>query len=520
MITLQIRSRVVHAKSVWTTVGAGAYIAAMPPFGLWFLLPLAFAVQWGLIARAGTPWRAAGWVWLQFFAAFAIGLHWITAALLVDFARDWIYLPFAVAGLPAVLALFPALGAWVIASVAPLVLRGRPWLHLGMFAATWVTIEWMRSSLFSGFPWLLSAHGLLGQAGLAQLAWLMGPWAMALLVALFGGALGLGLAAHRRTYAPLIVMTVVLAFAWGAGELRLRSAGTAGAADAPIVRVLHSNVPQAERWATADQARHFRQLADATLRAGAEPVDLVIWPEMSVPTFLDRDRDARTGIAALLPAGAALLAGGPRAEQGQTDRLFYNTAFLLGGDGTIQDQYDKVHLVPFGEYVPFGQLLPLHIIGDVHLGYAAGETRSVFSVSPDLRVRPLICYEIGFTYLYVPARDEPTPTLLVNISNDAWFGGSIGPAQHFALARFRAIESGLPVARAVNAGISAVLDPYGRVLAQAEGDPAQGFDVAVPPPISNQRDWIVWRHFSERVLIVLTFAAMVGSISIRWVWCR
>jgi apolipoprotein N-acyltransferase len=283
---------------------------------------------------------------------------------------------------------------------------------------------------------------------------------------------------------------------------------------------MHTNVPQEERWATADQVRHFRHLADATVSAGEGPVDLVIWPEMSVPTFLDRDPDARSAIAALLPAGALLLAGGPRTEQAQTGRLFHNTAFLLGGDGTIRGQYDKVHLVPFGEYVPFGRLLPLHIIGDVHLGYTAGDDHTVFPVNPNLWVRPLICYEIGFTYLYSPTEDEPAPTLLVNISNDAWFGGSIGPAQHFALGRFRAIESGLPVARAVNGGISAVVDPYGRVLAKAEGDPVQGFDVAVPPPVSNQHNWIVWRHFLEGVLIILTFTVMVGSISSRWMWCR
>jgi apolipoprotein N-acyltransferase len=194
----------------------------------------------------------------------------------------------------------------------------------------------------------------------------------------------------------------------------------------------------------------------------------LIWPESAFPFFLTREPDALAEIANLLPPGTTLITGGARIDDSHADgsrRRAFNSVYVIDHDGTILSVYDKLHLVPFGEYLPFQDTLER--LGLMQLtkqpgGFAAGDRRRLIDAKPAPRFLPLICYEIIFPGAAIPAGERPD--WLVNVTNDAWFGISSGPYQHFQQARLRAIEEGLPFARAANNGISAVVDPVGRVV--------------------------------------------------------
>jgi apolipoprotein N-acyltransferase len=216
---------------------------------------------------------------------------------------------------------------------------------------------------------------------------------------------------------------------------------------------------------------------------------VLIWPESAFPFILSRDAGALAEIGAVLPQDTVLVTGAARAddEARPSGRArYFNAIQVIASGGHILDSYDKVHLVPFGEYLPFqtafdrlGMRQFVHVPG----GFEAG-SKSRLLVVPGLpAVAPLICYEAIFPGEVVPA-EAPRPGLLLNVTNDGWFGATIGPYQHFAQARLRAIEEGLPLIRAANTGISAIVDPYGRVLAELPLGAEGVLDGGLPQPIA------------------------------------
>ena len=244
-------------------------------------------------------------------------------------------------------------------------------------------------------------------------------------------------------------------------------------AEKPLtVRIIQPNIPQAEKWKLENRSWIFnRLLALTTLDSSAssvEKVDLFVWPETAIPFYLIDQPAALAAIAQALPDDATLMTGAVRREMGFTNsEQVYNSIYQISGDGTIMTSYDKIHLVPFGEYVPLQGWLKR--IGLQHLaeqisGFSSGTKRKLLGDDNLGKILPLICYEIAFPreILSYPAGADT----IVNITNDAWFGKTIGPRQHLYIARMRAVETGLPVIRAANTGISAVIDPYGRVVKQ------------------------------------------------------
>ena len=312
---------------------------------------------------------------------------------------------------------------------------------------------------------------------LAQAAALIGLWGLTFLaVAIFAtpAVIADDASDTRRRFLPLGLALVTLAALAMYGTLRLSRTPTSFV-DGVQLRIMQPNLQQDEKFNYGAKQRVMARYLALSDRAtgpqtsGMRDVTHLIWPESAFPFFLAREPDALAQIADLLPNGSVLITGGVRpADAAPTARgnaRAYNSVYMIDHDGTILSVYDKVHLVPFGEYLPFQPFLEklgLMQLTKVQGGFLAGDRHRTYAVPRAPRMLPLICYEIIFPGEVVPAGERPG--WLLNVTNDGWFGISTGPYQHLQQARVRAIEEGLPLVRAANTGISAIVDPLGRIV--------------------------------------------------------
>jgi apolipoprotein N-acyltransferase len=335
--------------------------------------------------------------------------------------------------------------------------------------------EWLRGHVLSGFPWNVFGYALTNPLALAQSASIFGLWGLTFIaIAVFASPAALtdDPAETRRPWLPLACGIAVIAVMAGYGEVRLRRTHT-GFVDGVHLSIMQPNLPQDTKFNYAAKDEVMKRYIALSDRAsgpqstGMRDVTHLIWPESAFPFFLTRQPDAMAQIAALLPERAVLITGAVRqaspSPSGHTRA--YNSIYAIDPNGSIRGIYDKVHLVPFGEYLPFQRTLEslgLQQLTKVAGGFLAGERRRSLELPGAPKMLPLICYEAIFPGSAVP-RDE-RPGWIVNVTNDGWFGISSGPYQHFQQARVLAIAEGLPLVRAANTGISAVIDPLGRVL--------------------------------------------------------
>ncbi|MFL6972071.1 MAG: apolipoprotein N-acyltransferase [Xanthobacteraceae bacterium] len=466
---------------------------ALAPFNLWPVMFLTFPVLVWLIdgsaaGRLGGVMSAAGAGWWFGFGYFLAGLYWVGHAFLVDAKTFGWLLPFAVAGLPAGLALFTAAG---LALARAMWTRG-PSRVLALAVALTV-VEWLRGHLLTGFPWNAYGYALTGPLVLAQSAALVGIWGLTFMaVAIFATPAVLvdERIYTRRPWLPPLCAALVLAACATYGLVRLNQTPTSFVAGVRL-RIMQPNLPQDEKFnygAKQQVMSRYLTLSDRATgpgTTGIRDVTHLIWPESAFPFFIAREPEALAQIAALLPQGTVLVTGGVRPEEttpGAQIVQGYNSIYVIDHDGSILGTYDKLHLVPFGEYLPFQGLLEsfgLMQLTKVQGGFLAGERRRPLAMPGAPAAVPLICYEIIFSGEAVP-RAGDRPGWLINLTNDGWFGNSTGPYQHFQQARVRAIEEGLPLVRAANTGISAVVDPVGRVINHLPLATEGVFDASLP----------------------------------------
>jgi len=467
--------------------GAGTFGAlAMAPFDIMpaMLVPMTIAV-WLLDGaseqtgrRGATLLRAfeIGWWWG--FGYFVAGLWWLGAAFLVEADQFAWALPLGVLGLPAVLAFFSAFG-FAVARLLWSPGAGR----IFALAAGLTLSEWLRGHLFTGFPWNNFGMALGDHLIAAQLASLVGLYGLTLVAVLLFSAPATLIDGKALSW--LKSPTVLAGFAFIAllafGGLRL-STGTTLFVDGVNIRIMQPNLAQDAKFRPENGPEilaHYLNLSDRSTspqHTGLADVTLLVWPESAFPFILSQAPQALAKISDALSAKTVLVTGAARAEEvpadakGDTRAAYFNAVQVVAKGGFILDGYDKVHLVPFGEYLPFGPLLTqLGIRHFVHIpgGFDAGKRRKILSVPGLPPVAPSICYEAIFPGEVTPDVSSEQPALLLNVTNDAWFGNTPGPYQHFAQARLRAIEEGLPLVRGANNGISAIVDPFGRVISQA-----------------------------------------------------
>ena len=457
-------------------VAGAASALAVAPVNVWPVLFVTFPVAVWLIegssaGRLGGVATAAIAGWWFGFGYFVAGLYWIGLAFLVDAKTFAWLLPFAVIGLPAGMALYTALA---FAFARMLWIRGP--MRVLALAVALTAAEWLRGHLFSGFPWNVFGYSLTQPLVLAQASALIGIWGLTFLaVCLFASPAVL---ADERSDTPrawIVVLTplVIVGALAVYGAARLARTPTQYV-DGVKLRIMQPNLTQDEKFnysARQQVMNRYLALSDRSTGPGAtgvRDVTHLIWPESAFPFFLVREPQAMAQIADLLPPGTVLIVGAARpASTAPTPGVLraYNSIYVIDHDGSILSVYDKLHLVPFGEYLPFQDFLEslgLMQLTKVRGGYIPGNVRKPMTVPRAPAVLPLICYEIVFPDEAVPRGERPG--WLVNLTNDGWFGQSSGPYQHLQQARVLAIEEGLPLVRAANTGISAVIDPVGRIV--------------------------------------------------------
>jgi len=497
---------------------AGAVSAlALPPLNIWpapfITFPiLVWLVDGAAAGRLGGVLAAAASGWWFGFGYLLAGLYWIGHAFLVDAKTFGWLLPFAVVALPAAMAVYTAFG---LALARLFWVRG-PARVLALAAALTLA-EYLRGHLFSGFPWNAYGYMLISPVWLAQGAALIGIWGLTFLaVAVYASPAVLAddrADTRHRWLAPALSIAVISALA-AYGALRLSTTPTSYVAGVRL-RIMQPNLQQDEKFNYSQkQAVMSRYLAlsdraSGPQSAGVRDVTHLIWPESAFPFFLSREPDALAQIAALLPQGTVLITGAIRPPDSTGDPAVpraYNSIYVIGHDGSILSAYDKVHLVPFGEYLPFQDFLErlgLMQLTMVRGGFIASDRRRNLKAPGAPDFLPLICYEIVFPGDAVPRSERPgwlyehvgryfswpfaagsaqRPGWLLNLTNDGWFGRSSGPYQHFQQARVRAIEEGLPLVRAANTGISAVVDPLGRIITALPLGTEGVLDAPLPEP--------------------------------------
>jgi len=501
------------AKRIVYAFAAGALaVLALPPFNFFAVLFVSFPVLvWLLDGASGSaeagllgrmrPAFATGW-WFG-FGYFVAGLWWLGNALLVDANSFAWALPLAVLGLPAVLAVFFGVAtslAWLLWSDG----IGR----IAALGAAFGLVEWARSFVMTGFPWNTIGYAAMPTPMLMQSAELVGIFGMsALTVFVFSAPALVG--TRRGSVAGMVAALVLFASHVGYGWFALHRLDSAELVrpDA-VIRIVQPAIDQSAKWDMADRERIFGKLLQLSAlppREGEPRPSHIVWPETALPFLLTENPGALSRMADMLQVGQALVTGAVRFEDGVGGgpRRYYNTIYVIDDEGQIIGSADKAHLVPFGEYLPFEALLRrfnLTPVAETFGGFSAADRRGMLMLPGGLGAVPLICYEAIFPDLSsVP---DGRGALLLNLTNDAWYGITPGPYQHLRQAQLRAVETRLPLVRAANSGISAVVDAGGRIVASLPlGEPGV-FDVGLPP-VFDQFSLMRIREFNFGLIIVI-----------------
>lgn len=512
--------------AVAAALGAGAGFA-MPP---WYVLPLMpiglVGLLWLLDATIGPVPRRRRTFFDGFFWAlghFSVGCYWIIEAFFVPPAIFAPLGPPIVLGLAALLSLFVGTACMLyVATIRAMPDRFAGWRRVVLFALWWVVAEWGRGHVMTGFPWNPAGHVWAFSAPALQPAAWVGVYGLSLLTILVLAMPASLTDAGTRRWLPsavVVVLAVAIGVVGGASlEARLAEADarTTPVEGRPLLRLVQPNIPQGEKWRSERRAEHVAKLVRLSTAGRPAGVAHVIWPETATAFLLAQSPTYLAAFQPLVPKGGFLLAGAPRGPMTPEENRraaaltggvpVWNSLHAIDDQGVIRATYDKIHLVPLGEYLPLRDIIPLSdTIG--RGSFEFGETRTPIALPGLPPFAVAICYEAIFPDEIVP---RPRPAWILNVTNDSWFGTSSGPYQHMVSARLRAVEEGLPMIRVANTGISAVIDGGGRVLRQLGMNVEGVIDERLPPPLSPT---LYGRH-GDAVLLALMAIVTLG-VSVR-----
>ena len=487
---------------------AGAVSAfAFEPVGWWPLLLVAIAALCELLDRTKSLGRSLALGWAFGFGQFVIGLNWIATSFTYQSNMPawlgWV----AVVLLSIYLAVYPAIAAglaWRFGRDDRVVL-------VTVLGGAWAITEWLRGTMFTGFPWNPAAAAL-APTPLVGITALIGTYGLSGLLVLLGGAIWLE---YYRKWLPLVVIIAATAFLW----LLPSSNVPPDPLTIQNVRIVQPNIGQEDKWRPGFDEEAARRLAALSGRPSGEP-RLLLWPEAAITDPVQDQRTAdqplaqfqRQRAASLLGPGDVLLTGGlaVQSRDGVLVSGATNSIFAIAPGGQVIGRYDKAHLVPYGEYLPMRPLLSAIGLsrlapGDVDFTPGPGP-RSIELPGEWGKVGFDLCYEIIFSGHVVDEKNRPD--FIFNPSNDAWFG-SWGPPQHLAQARLRAAEEGLPVLRATPTGISAVIDGRGNVVKSLPWRTAGAIDAVLPPAAGGPP---LFARFGNIIPLLLGFVLILGGI--------
>ena len=496
----------IYLLYAFLTGAASAF--AFEPTGLWPALPIAFALLCEFISRSKSISKSLIVGWAFGFGQFAIGLNWIATAFTFQ------------ANMPAWLGWIAVLLLSLYLAVYPAIAAGLAWrfgrdnrvVLVMVLAGAWTITEWLRGTLFTGFPWNPAA-AVLVPTPLIKVTALIGTYGLSGLVVLLGGAIWLE---YYKKWLPLLMIVAGTALLWALPS----SSVPPDPLGVLKVRIVQPNIGQEDKWRPGFDDEAARRLAALSGRSSAEP-RLLLWPEAAVTEPLQDERIGEPQAFAAFERSRATV------ELGPVDRLLTggiavaskdgthiagaeNSIFVLGPGGSIMGRYDKAHLVPYGEYLPMRPILSaigLSRLAPGNLDFTSGPGPRTVDLGGEWgKVGFQLCYEIIFSGQVVDEKNRPS--FIFNPSNDAWFG-RWGPPQHLAQARLRAAEEGLPVIRSTPTGISAMIDGRGNIVKSLPWRTPGVID-AVLPPAANSAP--LFARFGNLIPLVLGFALLIGGI--------
>jgi apolipoprotein N-acyltransferase len=482
---------------------------ALPPIYFVFLLiPAMVGLIW-FIDSSPRPRAALAIGWWFGLGHAVSGYYWVSAALLVFPDKFGWMVPLAILGLGAVMGFFPALAA-LLCRIANL--RGAA--RIIFFCVIWVLLEWVRSWIFTGFPWNLLGTVWTFSDAMIQGASIYGVYGLSFITILAAGIPAIltdgGLKAQRRSVI-VICAYAILVVSWVGGMARLSTAHSENVENITL-RLVQPNIDQKIKWHPEHRRRHvIRQLelSAAAAKMGPAPTH-IIWAETAVPYFLARQKTLMAAIGGVTPKKGLTITGTIRGEVSPTGRKVWNSLQAINSQGEIAGSYDKFHLVPFGEYIPLRSVLKFSKLTAGRTDFSPGLGATTLTLPGLPPVGPLICYEVIFPGEVVN-RENP-PDWLLNLTNDGWYGQSSGPYQHFAAARLRAVEEGLPLVRVANTGISAVVDSFGRVKARLNLRVSGVLDSPLPKKLASKT---LYSQFGNMPLLFVLVIFGIGALFAR-----
>jgi apolipoprotein N-acyltransferase len=489
-------------RRVLTTRGrliAAATGAALPlsfaPFGLWWLAPVLLAVLFLLIEGVSGRERSLRGFWFG-FGAFTTGTYWLYISI---HDVGGVAPPIAVALCGALIVLMALyVGAWGLLTGLSAV-RDPAWQLLALMPALWVGVEWVRSWLFSGFPWLSLGYGQI-DGPLAAWAPVVGVHGVSLLVAMLAGALAIQLIGpNRARIAGLGIVALVAA----STALLTGREWTAPFGEPLNVALVQGGIAQDRKWLLEELEKTKALFSELTV--SLDQADLIIWPEAAIPALAHEEEDFLRGMRELMKARQQNLILGILTFDFGTGE--FRNSLLTVGEGT--GVFHKRHLVPFGEYFPVPEFIRdvLRLMNLPYTDITPGLDGQRPLMVRGVALAPSICFEDAFGD---ELRDFlPEAGLLVNVSNDGWFGNSIAPHQHLQMARYRALETGRFMLRTTNTGITAVIDPQGRIVRQGEQFQAVVVSARVQPR-QGATPWVRFGNWPVLSACVLLLAAALG----------
>lgn len=423
------------------------------------------------------------------FGFFLASLYWISFGPAVYLDQFWWVIPFAFAGLPAFIALFI-----ILVGLISYKFKESFFYHF-VFTLSWLFVEWLISWIFTGLPWAMLGYGFSISELFIQPASLLGILGLSFVAVFAGSAFYSREHGLFRTTLALIIISSCIVY----GYLRLQSHKTEYS-DIRI-RIVQPSIPQIDKWDSNIFWENMAKQIELSQK-GKTPPDIIVWSEaaLTVPYHYKPVFDSIMSV--FTKKNQVLLSGGVSDNNKKGDEFeIYSSLVALGDDGKLLFDYHKAHLVPFGEYMPLKSYIPLKKLTHGILDYTQG-TREVLTLSKynNLRIQPLICYEsIFFDEVRISNQDAD---IIVNVTNDAWYGKSSGPYQHMQISRIRAVENGLPLIRSANNGISAVIDPLGRVLDELELNEVNIIDSYLPLKLNKPTIYTKYGYLSLMFVLV------------------
>ena len=480
-------------------------IAALPPY---FCFPILFLTLSGLFYLMQNTKTSKDWFKLGYwfgFGFYAFGLAWIGNALLIDAKTfGWLY-PLVLVAAGGFFGLFIAIPASLSFFFKNIYAR-----YLS-FSALWVIFEWIRSFIFTGFPWNLLGTTLAFSPITIQLASVIGTYGLSLVVLMttIAPALYFCNSSKKNLSLALSLICLFSILNLGYGFWRLNQYSDSQESDIKI-RIVQPAIPQSMKWSPVSLDENINKYIALSRLSGLEDIDFVIWGETASPFPLDYDNYYRELVTNAIPEKGHLITGSLRYEVDENN--FYqplNSMFILNRHGIIEAHYDKSHLVPFGEYIPFREYLPQWVrpITNTIANFKAGKGLQNIQIGHYPSLGALICYEVIFPAQVVNSNNKPQ--WLINLTNDGWYGNSAGPYQHLVTAQMRAVEEGITIVRAANTGISAVINRLGEIKNLLGLNQEGILDAALPQKLEIATIYGKYSNFLPLILCFLNLALAV-----------